>query len=114
MFGRHRGLAREKEKAEDSLGAFRRIMAYFKPYAGVLIVVGVLLVLNSLLQVLAPQLMEVAVDQFIHRERVWRRVIQSAQRTKVMGTVKRSLVAAGSRLNRPHASAERLKRRHER
>jgi ATP-binding cassette subfamily B multidrug efflux pump len=66
MFGRHmRGLAREKEKAEDTAGTFRRLLVYFKPYGGLLLVVGVLLVLNSLLQVLAPYLQEVAVDQFI-------------------------------------------------
>lgn len=63
--GRHRGLAREREKAKDTAGTFRRLIKYFKPYSGVLIVVAILLVLNSLLQVLAPYLMEVAVDQFI-------------------------------------------------
>ena len=67
MFGgRHgRGLAREKEKAKDTMGALRRLMQYFRPHVVLLTVVGVLLVLNSLLQVLAPYLMGVAVDQFI-------------------------------------------------
>ena len=63
--GRFRGLTKEKEKAEDTVGALRRLFKYFRPYIRILIVVGVLLVLNSLLQVLAPYLMEVAVDHFI-------------------------------------------------
>jgi len=66
MFGGHgRGLAREKEKARDSIGALRRLGRYFGPYAPILLIVLGLLVLNSLLQILAPYLMEIAVDQFI-------------------------------------------------
>jgi len=66
MFGRHaRGLAREKEKAQDSVGAIRRLLGYFRPYVGLMVVVGVLLVLNSLLEILAPYLIELAIDQFI-------------------------------------------------
>jgi len=66
MFGGHgRGLAREKEKARDSIGALRRLGRYFGPYVPILLIVLGLLVLNSLLQILAPYLMEIAVDQFI-------------------------------------------------
>jgi ABC-type multidrug transport system fused ATPase/permease subunit len=60
-----RGLATEKEKARDTKGALRRLLRYFEPHRVLLIFAGLLLVLNSLLQVLAPYFMGVAVDQFI-------------------------------------------------
>jgi ABC-type multidrug transport system fused ATPase/permease subunit len=60
-----RGLAREKEKAEDSIGTLRRLLGYFKPFMGLVVIVVVLLVLNSAFEVVAPYLIEVAVDQFI-------------------------------------------------
>ena len=66
MFMRHgRGLAREKERATDSIGVLRRLLTYFRPYAALLAVVLVLLVLNSGFEVLSPYLIEIAVDQFI-------------------------------------------------
>ena len=66
MFGgRHRGLAREKEKAEDVGKTFRRLLIYFKPYWPLLIVAGALLVLNTSVQLLEPYLREIAVDHFI-------------------------------------------------
>ncbi len=52
MFGGHRQNAgTEKESAKDSVGTLRRLLPYFRPFAGLLIVVGVLLVLNSVLDV---------------------------------------------------------------
>jgi ABC-type multidrug transport system fused ATPase/permease subunit len=66
MFMRHgRGLAREKERATDSIGVLRRLLTYFRPYAALLAVVLVLLLLNSGFEVLSPYLIEIAVDQFI-------------------------------------------------
>jgi len=67
MFRGHR-MGREKVTAKDSVQALRRLMRYFRPYAGLLALVGVLLVLNALFQVLWPYLRGVAVDQFIAPE----------------------------------------------
>jgi ATP-binding cassette subfamily B multidrug efflux pump len=63
--GHGRGLAREKERAEDTLGTLRRLLRYFRPYALPLLLVGVLLVLGSLIEVAGPYLLQIAVDQFI-------------------------------------------------
>jgi ATP-binding cassette subfamily B multidrug efflux pump len=66
MFGGHaRGLAQEKEKARDRVGTLRRLLKYFKPYNGLLLIVLALLVAGSLLEIVGPYLMEIAVDQFI-------------------------------------------------
>jgi len=67
MFGGHhaRGLGREKSKAKDSVKTLRRLLKYFRPFVGLISVVGALLVLNSFLEVLGPYLMQVAVDQYI-------------------------------------------------
>ena len=65
MMHRGRHFAREKESAADSLGTLRRLLGYFKPFAGMLAIVVVLLIINAGLEVSAPYLMEVAVDQFI-------------------------------------------------
>jgi ATP-binding cassette subfamily B multidrug efflux pump len=65
MFGGHGGFAREREHAQDTAGAMRRLLAYFKPYSTMLVVVLVLIVLNALLQIFAPYLQEIAVDYFI-------------------------------------------------
>ena len=64
--GRHmRGLAREKEKADDVGKTLWRLLAYFKPYIGLVALVGVLVVFGSLIEVVSPYLIGVAVDQFI-------------------------------------------------
>lgn len=66
MFGgRHRGLAREKEQAQDVGATLRRLMAYFGPYWPLLLCAGVLLILNTGMQLLEPYLREIAVDHFI-------------------------------------------------
>jgi ABC-type multidrug transport system fused ATPase/permease subunit len=44
---------------------FRRLVPYFAPYRGTLILIGFLLLLGILAELLAPYLMGVAVDQFI-------------------------------------------------
>jgi ATP-binding cassette, subfamily B, multidrug efflux pump len=66
MFGRHgRMLATEKESAADKVGTLRRLLRYFAPYAGLLAIVGALVVLNSFIEVFGPYAMGVSVDQFI-------------------------------------------------
>ena len=66
MFRGHaRGLAQEKERAEDTLGTLRRLLRYFRPHAWGLLVVAILLVLGSAIEVVGPYLLQVAVDQFI-------------------------------------------------
>jgi ATP-binding cassette subfamily B multidrug efflux pump len=66
MHMRHgRMLAAEKESATDKVGTLRRLLNYFSPYAGLLAIVGVLLVLNSFIEVVGPYMMGVSVDQFI-------------------------------------------------
>jgi ABC-type multidrug transport system fused ATPase/permease subunit len=60
-----RGFAREKESAQDSVAALRRLLTYFSPYTGLLAIVGVLLLVNAAFEVVGPYLVEVAIDQFI-------------------------------------------------
>jgi ATP-binding cassette subfamily B multidrug efflux pump len=63
--GHGRGLAQEKERADDAVGTLRRLLRYFRPYAWALLIVGVLLVVGSLIEVSGPYLLQIAVDQFI-------------------------------------------------
>jgi ATP-binding cassette, subfamily B, multidrug efflux pump len=63
--GHMRGLAQEKERADDAVGTLRRLLRYFRPYSWALLIVGVLLVVGSLIEVGGPYLLQVAVDQFI-------------------------------------------------
>ena len=55
----------EPQRARDTAGVLRRLAVYFSPYKGVLAAAVVLLIVATLLQVAAPYLMGVAVDQFI-------------------------------------------------
>ena len=64
--GRHmRGLTQETSKPIDVGKTLRRLLAYFRPFWGLLAVVAVLIVVGTLLQLAAPYLIGVAVDQFI-------------------------------------------------
>jgi len=63
--GHGRGLAQEKERADDAVGTLRRLLRYFRPFTWALLIVGVLLVLGSLIEVAVPYLLQIAVDQFI-------------------------------------------------
>jgi len=63
--GHMRGLAQEKERADDAVGTLRRLLRYFRPHTWALLIVGVLLVVGSLIEVGGPYLLQVAVDQFI-------------------------------------------------
>jgi len=67
MFGgRHmRGLTQETAKPVEVGRALRRLMGYFRPFWGLLAVVAALIVVGTALQLVAPYLTGVAVDQFI-------------------------------------------------
>jgi ATP-binding cassette subfamily B multidrug efflux pump len=67
MFGgRHmRGLAQEAAKPTQVGKTLRRLLGYFRPFWGLLLVVAVLVVVSTLLRLAAPYLTGVAVDQFI-------------------------------------------------
>ena len=105
MFGRHgRMFGREKEKATDAVGTLKRLVRYFKPYVWMLAIVGLLLVVNSLLEVLGPYLLGVAVDQFIvpgDRVRpLWLDRIVPAGTAQVAGLARVMLVLLGTYLVR--------------
>ena len=61
-FGR---FTREQEKATDVARTLQRLLAYFKPFWGLLAVATLFVVISSLLQLAGPYLIGVAVDQFI-------------------------------------------------
>ena len=67
MFGgRHmRGLTQETAKPVEVGKALRRLLEYFRPFWGLLAAVTVLVIVGTLLQLAAPYLTGVAVDQFI-------------------------------------------------
>ena len=60
--------SRRIEKAQDVRGALRRLTAYLRPFQGILILVFVLVLLGTLLSVLAPYLLGVAIDDYIANE----------------------------------------------
>ena len=103
MFGGHaRGLAREKEQASDRAGTARRLLRYFGPFVSLLSIAGALLVFNSVLQVVAPYLMEIAVDQFIlpagKAAPSWLRLIASPGIAPLAGLTRVMLVLLGTYL----------------
>jgi ATP-binding cassette subfamily B protein len=61
--GRHGGM--RIEKARDVRGALYRLLARLRPYRGALALVFVLVLLSSLLSLLGPILMQIAIDGFI-------------------------------------------------
>jgi ATP-binding cassette subfamily B protein len=63
--GRHGHWMREPEKAEDALGTVLRIWGYLRKQGWALLVSLILVTISSLLGLLGPYLMGVAVDQFI-------------------------------------------------
>ncbi len=67
MFGgRHmRGLAQEVVKPTDTGRTLRRLSGYFRPFRGLLVAVTLLIIASTALQIAAPYLTGVAVDQFI-------------------------------------------------
>jgi ATP-binding cassette subfamily B multidrug efflux pump len=67
MFGgRHMGgLAEEPTKPVAVGKALRRLLIYFRPFLGLLLLAGVLIVVGTLLELAAPYLTGIAVDQFI-------------------------------------------------
>jgi ATP-binding cassette subfamily B multidrug efflux pump len=65
MFGGHRGLAREITKPANVGKTLRRLLRYFRPFWGLLAAAGVLVIVSTVLQLAAPYLTGIAVDQFI-------------------------------------------------
>jgi ABC-type multidrug transport system fused ATPase/permease subunit len=66
MFGGHmRGLAREATKPTDVGSTVRRLLVYFHPFRALLVIAAALIVLSTLLRLVAPYLIGIAVDQFI-------------------------------------------------
>jgi ATP-binding cassette subfamily B multidrug efflux pump len=63
--GHMRGLAQEPSKPVDVSAALRRLLGYFRPFRALLVAVAVLIVASTGLQLAAPYLIGVAVDQFI-------------------------------------------------
>jgi ATP-binding cassette subfamily B multidrug efflux pump len=61
----HRMASTEEEKPRDSGQVLRRLAPYFKPYWLALLGVAVLLIVGTLLQLAAPYLIGLAIDQFI-------------------------------------------------
>jgi ATP-binding cassette subfamily B multidrug efflux pump len=61
--GRHRGA--RIEKARDARGALRRLLATLRPYKWALAIVFVLVAVSTVLDLLGPFLMGVAIDEFI-------------------------------------------------
>lgn len=65
MMGHRRGMAREAEKAKDIGATLRRLTIYLKPHSLQLTIAGLMMVLNSLFQLVGPYLTGRAVDKFI-------------------------------------------------
>jgi ABC-type multidrug transport system fused ATPase/permease subunit len=67
MFGgrRFHGLTEEAAKPTQVGKTLRRLLAYFRPFWGLLLAVAVLVVVSTLLRLASPYLTGVAVDQFI-------------------------------------------------
>jgi ATP-binding cassette subfamily B multidrug efflux pump len=61
--GRHRGA--KIEKARDARGTLRRLLATLRPYRWALALVLVLVIMSTVLDLLGPFLMGVAIDEFI-------------------------------------------------
>jgi ABC-type multidrug transport system fused ATPase/permease subunit len=64
--GRHvRGLARDSEGAAHVGRTLRRLLDYFRPFWALLAAAGIFVIISSLLELVAPYLIGVAVDHFI-------------------------------------------------
>jgi ATP-binding cassette subfamily B protein len=62
---RGRGDGEKIETARDPRHALRRLLPYLAPFRGTLIAVGALVVITTLLELVGPYLMGVAIDRFI-------------------------------------------------
>ncbi len=60
--GPGRGLSREVEKAGDFRQTLMRLLGYLRPFSGQLLIVGLLVLVNTVLTVVAPGLIGEAVD----------------------------------------------------
>ena len=65
--GPMRGMGTKIEKARDVRGTLRRLVMYLRPYWGALVVVILLSLVGTVLDLLGPYLMGVAINSFITR-----------------------------------------------
>jgi ABC-type multidrug transport system fused ATPase/permease subunit len=66
MMRGHRSAASEQpQRAQNVRATLRRLIDYLKPHSGLLIIAGLMMVFNSLFQILGPYLTGRAVDAFI-------------------------------------------------
>ncbi len=65
MHGPGRGAAEQPQHAQNVRATVRRLVAYLKPHGVLLLIAGLMMILNSLFQILGPYLTGRAVDAFI-------------------------------------------------
>ena len=66
FFGGRHGVAQEETPKPTQVGrTLRRLLTYFRPFGGLMVTVALLVIASTLLQLAAPYLTGVAVDQFI-------------------------------------------------
>ncbi len=66
LSGRHmRGLTQETAKPAETGRTLRRLMVYFRPFRRLLLAALLLILTSTAMQVIAPYLVNVAIDQFI-------------------------------------------------
>ena len=65
FMGGHGGGRPTGEKAKDRRGTLRRLSDYLKPYHGRLLLVALLVVLGTLLGLIGPALLGLAIDQYV-------------------------------------------------
>ncbi|MBN1487727.1 MAG: ABC transporter ATP-binding protein [Anaerolineae bacterium] len=68
MGPRHHGATGPVEKAENAGYALKRLFVYLKPYTGLLLVAGLMVILNSVFELAGPYLTGLAVDKFIAKQ----------------------------------------------
>lgn len=84
--GPWRAMREEVEKASDTRGTLIRLVAYLRPFRGQLLLVGLLVLVNTVLTVLAPRLIGQAVDL------LWNFFTGEIQAGRAMGSLNRTMV----------------------
>ena len=101
MFG-GRHFRQETSKPAETAKTLRRLLTYFRPFWGLLVPVAVLLIASTLLQLAAPYLTGVAVDQFIapgdQPRPAWMARLLSPEASRLTGLTVTMLVLLGTYL----------------
>lgn len=84
--GPWRAMREEVEQASDTRGTLIRLIAYLRPFRGHLLIVGLLVLVNTVLTVLAPSLIGQAVDL------LWNFFNGEIQRGPAMSSLNRTMV----------------------